>query len=145
MKKAALQIFLLIGALVASSQTDVLEYWMKYDASQTFNYRPRIWAAGVVPVAIAALQLSLAWLVLVRFPLSPSTGVLYLIAGLAAAFFFLLYMGWRIQPLPVDVVPLTQTISSRFGQMGGYVAVIGGIGLARSVIGARIEPRPVRG
>ncbi len=118
----------LAASLVIGYQIDSLQYFLRNYASQTFDYGPSYWFAGATPVVIAALEVALAWFVLVRIRMPWAAAIVYLVVGLAAAFFPLLFFGLHIQFLPFDVTPLAQTLTSHMSEVGAFSAIMGFIG-----------------
>ena len=119
---------LLAASLVIGYQIDSLQYFLRNYAAQTFDYGPSYWFAGATLVVIAALEVALAWFLLIRIRMSWAAVKTYLVVGLAAAFFPVLFFGLRLQSLPFNVTPLAQTLTSHTSAIGAFSAMIGFLG-----------------
>lgn len=139
MRQSALHLALLGVLFVIGYQLDALLVALKVYALQSFDYWPVVLAAGTLPLVMAALEVGLAWWVLVRQPMTVSVGAAYLVIGLLVAYFVSILKLFPGHWVPFDTAPMLSLALSQVSQAGAFSVILALARLAFGRIGGRAE------
>lgn len=123
----------LVLAFVAAYWLDYVIWWLRQRASQTFNYTFVLWAPPLAQLLLGAGLIGLVWWLATRATFSRVIDVVYVVAGLAAAF-----------TIPLGfTTPINLMLFVRFATGTISLWTMTGAALAAAGIYHFFRPRPI--